>query len=58
MTCQIAVETTKRGRDDIRTVGGEGGQHVRSCGCKMRAGMTYSLEVEREGDVSDRHCDL
>jgi hypothetical protein len=28
-----------------------------SCNCKMRAGTTNSLEVEREGDVSHHSCD-
>src|SRR5437588_11519840 len=56
--CYITVGTTNEGRDDVRAGGADGGQHVRSrLGLQTRAGMTYCLEVQREGDMSDRGWD-
>ncbi len=43
-------DDSKGGREDILSGSGEGGHKRSDSGgdCKMGAGMTYSLEVERE----------
>jgi hypothetical protein len=52
---QIAVATTKQGKNDVQPRGGERATvSDRNCDCKTREGMTYALEAEREGDLSDR----
>jgi hypothetical protein len=57
VTCQIAVETAKRGKGRRTNWGWREGVVLdRGCDYKTRAGTTYRLEVEREGDISKRGC--
>ena len=50
----MQLSLQKSGRDDVPTGGGKEG-HISNHGYnfKMRAGVTYRLRVERDGDVSD-----
>jgi hypothetical protein len=55
---QNVVATTNEGRDYVQPGGGEGGCHVRLwLRLDNRAGMTYTLVVESQGDASNCGCD-
>lgn len=53
----MQLELQKEGKVDLRTGGEEGDASEHICNNKQRVGTTYSLEVERMGDMSDCACD-